>query len=79
MEPQRISIGRRIRELREAAGLTQSKLAGKLKVRQGTLSGWERGSVDHRLESLLAVAKVLKVSLDDLRDMRNVCRRGEPP
>ena len=65
-EPQRIMIGRRIRELREAAGLTQAALAVKLKVRQGTLSGWERGGVDHRLESLVAMAKALGVDLNDL-------------
>lgn len=65
-EPRRVIIGRRIRELREAAGLTQAELAVKLTVRQGTLSGWERGAVEHRLESLMAVAKALKVDLDKL-------------
>jgi len=63
---QRIIVGQRIREAREAAGLTQGQLADKLDTRQGTLSNWERGGVDHKLDSLTAVALALGVTVESL-------------
>lgn len=59
-------VGRRIREAREAAGLTQGELAAMLNTRQGTLSSWERGGVDHKLDSLTAIAKALGVGVESL-------------
>ena len=39
----RLQIGRRIRETRKRAGLTQDELAAKLYVEQGRISEWEHG------------------------------------
>jgi transcriptional regulator with XRE-family HTH domain len=37
----------RLRELRQQRGLTQIQLAQRARVRQGTLSDWESGKVEH--------------------------------
>ena len=62
----RIEIGRRIRETRKKKGITQAALAEAIGVRQGTLSAWERGGVDFRLNTLEAIAAALGVKMAKL-------------
>jgi transcriptional regulator with XRE-family HTH domain len=55
-------VGLRVRELREAKGLTQAELAGKANVRRATLSAIENGQtrgVD--FDTLDRLARVLGV------------------
>lgn len=45
-------IGSKLKRVRENAGLTQKEIAGKMLVAIGTLSLWERGVTQPRLEKL---------------------------
>ncbi len=53
-----------IRELREAAGLTQVQLAAKLDVTPGAVYGWESGRSEPRASQLRAIARLFGVSMD---------------
>lgn len=55
------SLGARIRSAREAAGLTQEALAGKVGVSQTAVSYWEAGKRDCGIGDLLALASALGV------------------
>ncbi len=55
-----------LRELRTAAGLTQSELAKRLKVAKSTISMYESGKRMPRFEDLEAIADFFNVSLDRL-------------
>jgi len=59
-------IGRRLRRLREARGITQAGLARRLRVDQSTLSRWENGRRPIPVASLLAAARLLDVSVDEI-------------
>lgn len=58
-------FGRRLRELRKAAGLEQGELAGRLQaeghdVKPSTLSGWERGTaIPRNRRSIVALELLL--------------------
>lgn len=54
----------RIRELREAAGMTQADLADRLQVSVPTVSRWESGVIRPSVENLTKLADVLETSTD---------------
>lgn len=56
----------RIKELREAAKLTQKATAEKMNVRQSTVSMWETGEALPRSDKLPLLAKLLGCTVDDL-------------
>lgn len=56
----------RIKELREAAKLTQKATAEKMNVRQSTVSMWESGEAFPRSDKLPLLAKLLGCTVDDL-------------
>jgi transcriptional regulator with XRE-family HTH domain len=56
----------RLRRLREAAGLSQVKLAGKVGVTPRALQGWEYGKRTFDFETGVRLSKALGVSLDVL-------------
>jgi len=57
----------RLRELRDAAGLTQVELAEKLGVSQKTVSRLESGTKPRAdLDQLAAICRVLKCTMSDL-------------
>lgn len=60
------SFGERLKELRKAAGLTQSQFSEKLGVHLQTVSKWERGVTEPDLSLLGEMAAVLGVSLEKL-------------
>ena len=60
------AIGRRLRQLREARGLSLSALARQAAVGKATLSGLENGTRDPRLETLYAIAAALNVPMSAL-------------
>jgi transcriptional regulator with XRE-family HTH domain len=60
------SIGRRLRQLREARGLSLSALASQAMVGKATLSGLENGTRNPRLETLYAIAAALNVPMSAL-------------
>ncbi|HEU4759525.1 MAG TPA: helix-turn-helix transcriptional regulator [Dehalococcoidia bacterium] len=62
-----MNLGDRIRELREAFGLTQGQLAGHASVSQGYLSQLENGDVKNPSAAvLLRVAQAMQVDADEL-------------
>jgi transcriptional regulator with XRE-family HTH domain len=64
--PYRKIVGQKIRALRKQAGLTQEKLAEKSNLSYKYLGEVERGYVNVSLDSLMRIAKTLKVQLSDL-------------
>lgn len=56
----------RLRELRQAAGLTQAELAEKIGSYQRTVSGWETSLGAPSYEMLLPISKALGVSPREL-------------
>lgn len=57
------SVGVRLRELREAQGMSLSELARRSKIGKGTLSELESGRRNPTLETLYALTTALKVPL----------------
>ena len=55
-----------VRVLREAAGLTQSKLAAEVSVTQQAVGKWERGESDPQWDLAPRLAKVLRCAIGDL-------------
>jgi transcriptional regulator with XRE-family HTH domain len=56
---------KRITELRIKAGLTQQQLAKAAKVRQASISNWERGDKEPTVASLRKLAKALKTQVSE--------------
>ena len=56
--------GKRIRKARKENGLTQKQLAEKVFVHQNMISAYERGTIVPPFTTVIAIAKVLEVSLD---------------
>lgn len=57
---------KQLADLRKNAGLTQEQLAKAAKVRQATISDWERGEQVATLASIRKLAKALKCKLEEL-------------
>lgn len=60
------SVGKHIRRLRAARGLTQEQLAEKLFVTRQTVSAWETGRAQPDLETLERIAAVLGVEVTEV-------------
>ena len=61
------AMGRRVKRLREAKGLSQRALAGKAKVTQGLIHQLETGAIqDVRSQVVVKVAKALGVPVTEL-------------
>lgn len=56
----------RIREFREELGLTQSGLAKQVGTLQRNVSNWENGVNEPDCATLLKLAELFKISLDEL-------------
>lgn len=56
----------RIKERREAAGLTQEQLADSMGVAQSNVVGWEQENYLPRARQMRLLAKVLDCSIDEL-------------
>jgi len=59
-------FGEKVRQLRQARGLSQEELAFKAGVHRTYLGGIERGERNPSLKNIAAIAKALDVSLRDL-------------
>lgn len=58
----------KIKERREAAGMSQRELARHLGLDSSTVNKWESGVSVPRLGNLLALASILRCSVADLLD-----------
>jgi len=56
----------KIKELREESGMTQKALADKLDSAQRNVSNWENGISEPDCETILKIADLFDVSLDEL-------------
>lgn len=66
-----IKLGRRIKQLREARGLTQAAFAQVSRKSVETISNFERGKTLPSLHTLSGLADILEVDLADLFDREN--------
>ena len=56
----------RIRELREAAGMTQADLADRLQVSVPTVSRWESGVIRPSVSNLMELAEIFETTMDTI-------------
>ncbi|MEZ5817273.1 MAG: helix-turn-helix domain-containing protein [Hyphomicrobiaceae bacterium] len=61
-----MTLGRKLRELREAAGLSQGKLAALVGVSRNAVSQWEADQTQPSTRRLVSVAQALGVPVDRL-------------
>lgn len=56
----------RIRELREAAGMTQADLADRLQVSVPTVSKWENGVIRPSVRNVIQLAEIFGTTMDEV-------------
>ena len=61
-----VQRGRRLRAMREAAGLSQRELARQLNIHYSNISFWESGAVPPRSEVLPEMADIFGVRVEEL-------------
>jgi len=61
-----IRLGRRLSELREKRGLSQTQLADMADIGRAHLSQIENGAVAARIDTLYAIAQALELKLEEL-------------
>lgn len=59
-------IGQMIRDARLRKGWTQTELAARLKVKQGTVGCWEIGYTFPRPKTLVQLSDLLEIPIDKL-------------
>lgn len=70
------TIGKRLQEVRRARGFTQVELGKKLSMSQGLVSGYERGRLRMSAGVVVAFAKALKVSADEILGLKKARQNG---
>lgn len=65
--PERIRIARNIKLIREIRNFDQRYVASELQVGRSTLSTWENGLTEVKIETLIRLAKIL--GLDNYRQI----------
>lgn len=72
-------LNERIRQLREARGMTQVELARQLSVTKQSVSNWENNNIQPSVEMAVSIADFFGVTLDDLlgrSNRRTLCVEG---
>jgi len=59
-----------IKTLRQATGMTQVELAARVGVSQAAVANWEKGTADPTVANVLALAKILHCSTDEILGLR---------
>lgn len=59
-------IGKNIKKLRTANGMTQEELAAELNVTRQALSSWETGRTEPDIGTLERISQVLEVPIEDI-------------
>lgn len=73
------AIGKRLRDLRKRQGMTQAELAAELGVNQSAVSDYEKGVVRIHAAMLVALAKALKASADQILGLEKGKDTGHAP
>lgn len=68
----------KIKELREELGLTQKELAEKIGNVQRNISNWENGTSEPDCETILKLAAIFDVSVDELFGKEPVVINRQP-
>ena len=55
-----------IKQLREAAGMTQAELAAKMRLTTPSITKWELGRANPTYDNLIQLAEIFGVSLDEV-------------
>ena len=71
-------MGARLKQLREAAGLSQVKLAAAVGVSPRSIQNYEYGKMKFDFEAGIKIAQALGVSLDELAGIGQAGRRRGP-
>ena len=71
-----MTIGEKLINLRNAAGMSQDTLAEALSVSRQSVSKWETDQVQPQIEKVLQICKLFSVSADDLLDDGKVVDRA---
>ena len=66
------NFAQRLRDLRTARNLTQTRLAELLAISPRVYSRWETGDVTPRFDTIVRLADILGVSLDELAGRKEV-------
>ncbi len=61
-----VRLGRRLSDLREKRGLSQTQLADMAEIGRAHLSQIENGAVAARIDTLYAIAAALEMKLEEL-------------
>ena len=61
-----VRLGRRLSQLRERRGLSQTQLADMAQIGRAHLSQIENGAVAARIDTLYAIARALDLMLEEL-------------
>ncbi len=75
----RSPFGERLVKVRQQAGLSQTELADTLDVDRRVIAHWVRHSVTLKPEQLIALAKALNVSTDELLGLSAKSKRSNGP
>lgn len=71
------TVGNNIRNLRKKHGMSQKDLADKLNIRRQTVSAYEREVSIPDIYTLIRVADIFSISLDELAG-RNMGKKKKP-
>ena len=71
-----MTIGEKLINLRNAAGMSQDALAEALSVSRQSVSKWETDQVQPQIEKVLQICKLFSVSADDLLDDSKIIDRA---
>jgi len=74
-----IEIANRLYELRKQNGLSQEELAEKIGVSRQAVSKWERAESSPDTDNLIELARLYRVSLDELLFTAEPAARKSPP
>lgn len=66
-----IAVTTHLREVRNSKGLTQKEVAEALLISKDSLSRYERGEQDPRLDVAIRLSKYYNVSMESLYDIQN--------
>ena len=61
-----VTVGKKIKELREAKGISQKKLGEIMDINNCVICAWEKGRCEPRVFNCILLADIFGVSLDEL-------------